>query len=242
MPFVDHKLYREQQIKKVIQKHRAKRHRESVAEQHSVVDRKYNKSMPLLHQTLNRVSSKKFSATDNIDSAVKEEEVLRITKRNILHAIKRWFSTSSSKSISKLDNEESRSPYQRKFKSRNSRERCNSAPLDITQSGKTQLDSNSPPGVSPKRQRRRTVSNIGSIMETIDEIPEHVVLEDESDSDSNTDLSSSSDSFSSLSISSSLNSLLNEVSARASFSSITSSHSDPCMTHTNQSSLLPCSA
>jgi len=220
MPFVDAKSYREQQIRKVIQKHRAKRQRESD---------KLCTGVPT-HPTLQRVHSPRFLDT-HLDLTNITDDQHSISKRNILHAIKRFFcnsakSTSAITANTAAPTSVQSTPYQPKFKGKANTNR-HSAPVNISiTSRKQSLNSNSPPSVSPKRCRRRTVSNIGSIMETIDEIPENIILEKECESDSSDTESYGISSLSSVnglhSVEGSLSSLLSEATSHSQILSCTS--------------------
>lgn len=230
MPFVDRKSYRDQQIKKVIQKHRAKRQRECLEE-----SRDTNNS---LHTPIYRVSHHPRLSPDECDN---KQDANLLNKRNILHAIKKWFSTGSKSRKTEPNLIRTSSTYQPRY----SRNRPLSSPVNIIQSRKTSLNSNSPPGVSPKRQRRRTVSNIGSIMETIEEIPENLTLEDESDSDDSLGSTGSLTSCKSMaSNNSSMVLLLTEVKGHASYTNKSTSTNNHCsnLNTVQPTNLLPCTA
>lgn len=189
MPFVDQKTYREQQIKKVIQKHRAKRHRDSIPEKYSLQKNKHSfrnttksSAMSLLDER-DPFQCDLISTSNNLASST--DTIQKFSKSNILYAIKQWFT--------KTKHDQSRgTPYQPRFQQKGARNRSFSAPIDynLSHSRKTSLNSNSPPSVSPKRQRTRTVSNISSVMETIEEIPECFILDDGSDTDTESDYAS----------------------------------------------------
>ena len=188
MPFVDQKARRNEQIKKVIQKHRA-RHNSGPekfnTEKHQLKN-KNTVSMPSLGRSLCTTPRPRYNSMPSLDKqAVNipiEASKNGDKKMSIVKAIKSLFSKKETKDASGY-----KTRYQPKSGAIVEKTRCRaySAPMDITSS---RVDVNgaavSPPGRSPKRQRTRTVSNISSVMETIQEINEIPAYEYESDSSS----------------------------------------------------------
>lgn len=225
MPFVDQNSHREQQIKRVIQKHRAKRHRDGIQ-----ADNKYSLQKTKVYrqsQNINTMPGLKSNRCDLISASTDlskldsdDSNVQKFSKTSILNAIKTLFTGTKSK-----DSEnKNRTAYKPKFQQRGANPKGSSSPISIARSRKNPHDSNSnsPPGVSPKRLRTRTVSNISSVMETIiEELPEEgfIVNDDTDDSESY----SSSNNFSSTS--GSLNELLIDATPSTSQSSDSISHS-----------------
>ena len=170
MPFVDQNSHRDQQIKRVIQKHRAKRHRDSL-----LTDRKNKNNGGSVQPRMPLLEHNHLLSTSSDLSQCGNEEITgspKFSKSNIIHAIKQWFSSSSSKSSKPDAVDSTRTPYKPKYQSRGS---SGSQPVNIDLSVNScksrkkarESSANSPPGVTAKRQRTRTVSNIGSVMETI---------------------------------------------------------------------------
>lgn len=190
MPFVDQNAHRDQQIKKVIQKHRAKRHRDSFKTDNTYAamknsnNERLHRRTPLIEQNDLINTSSDLSLCASYDSSPK------FSKNNILHSIKQWFTSAKTKSTDSIDS--AKSPYKPKFQQRSTTpSRLNSEPVNIecrsSRKKARESSANSPPGVSAKRQRTRTVSHMSSVMETIiEEVPceECVVLPDSADTDS----------------------------------------------------------
>lgn len=236
MPFVDSKKHREMQIKKVIAKHKARHHSgpEKYSLEKSKVHNKNAKSMPQLSPDAAaspRMRRPNFNSMPSLESSMDLTKTEQEAKHSIITAIKQLFTGKKEKKATKR--------YKPIYTPNTTgRVRSHSSPVDILCKSRNDVntESNSPPGVSPKRQRTRTVSNISSIMETIEEIPENLVLEDESDSSD-----SCSDSDSNSSAMSSLNSLLSSAS-EPTYRDYVRNTSKDSLIHTCSSSEVICAA
>lgn len=205
MPFLDAEKYRQQQIKKVIAKHKS-RHRsgpDSYSLERSATQQKNAKSMPHLrdHVGSPRLSRPHFNSMPSLESQMNminladggSEDSEESKKFSLINTIKHILTgtSKSKKCTSSRKSSSSNGKYNPQYQQKKGAKvrTKSSAPQDILCKSRADVsvDSNSPPGVSPKRKRTRTVSNISSVMETIEEIPENLVLEDD---DSESDLSS----------------------------------------------------
>lgn len=213
MPFVD--KYKQEQIKRVIEKHRSRHH--SGPDNHSSKDRsakhKNTHSMPILWQSVYTGQKPRFRSMSALDdsriglssysknlslaqkSSPSEKDSNKNSKNSLLSSLKKLFSgkrdeTGSSKQHLPSSGAIVHGNYSRSFSAPagGCSKKLSKKPAsdnDLALSGVR----------SPKRQRMRTVSNISGVMETIEEVSEIMASTDRlSDSDDSVDADFSSSS------------------------------------------------
>lgn len=169
MPFVE--KYKQEQIKKVIEKNRSRHHsgpeRCAAAVQRGGVSQRNTHSMPILWQSVYSGQRPKFRSMPTLDDSQLAHLPHRDSKdsKSLLSSLKKFFS-------SKRDMVDSKSLANggatgavivgnsaRLYTSKSSNKKPADVDCDVT-SGSVR---------SPKRQRMRTISNISAVMETIEE-------------------------------------------------------------------------
>lgn len=192
MPFVD--SYKQEQIKKVLEKHERARHHSGPDSHHSTekLDKRRNThSMPILWQSVYAGQRPRFISMPTLEDErlrshsshstrhlpqQKSSDNAKSHKHSVLSSLKKLFSSKKDNSSSSyrstgaiVQGDQSR-PYS--SRSKNKKEVSSDA---VVSSG----------GRSPKRQRMRTISNLSGVMETIEEVNEVLLSTDRlSDSDS----------------------------------------------------------
>lgn len=235
MPFVD--AYKQEQIKKVIEKHRSRHHSgpDSKSCTNKSAKHRDTHSMPILWQSVYAGQRPRFLSMPTLDNSRISLHTANInTRYPTQHQRSSNTSNKSQKhslfsSIKKLfTNKKSDTSSKTGLPGANAH-RDHSQSFTVPSKNKKLVDSDvAMNGCSPKRQRIRTISNLSGVMETIEEVNEVLASTDHlTDSDSDDDSSYSGNTIRSVTSAPELtsnNNLLYSCGNLSSFSDSSSSH------------------